>query len=224
MALPESQLDCLASSPWCWHRQPFLVSSPKLQSKVTLSPNPKCPFLPLCPQFLFTEPLHCRVESVSQRHGSEVPWPWQPSKTPGAPQRMPTTVWVCLCRGQTALHAGLAGSPHTPSTLARTNKLPHLATEHAWLECWQFSQEPSRGNHHAEGGNISPPLEVYCERWSLNGASVCVWSGREVLDDKLRFKYTRQETSNSNGTGPTRLPKSLRHATGDTTGKALPFH
>lgn len=33
-------------------------------------------------------------------------------------------------------------------------------------------------------------LEVYCEHGSLNGASVCVWLGREVLDEELWFKYT----------------------------------
>lgn len=99
------------------------------------------------------------------------------SAAPWSPQRAPTTVHVCLCYRTSAPHARLADSPHTPSTLAGTNKLPHLATEHAWLECWQFSQEPSRGNHHTEGGNISPHLEMCCECWHLNGASVCVWLG-----------------------------------------------
>lgn len=99
------------------------------------------------------------------------------SAGPWSPQRAPTTVHVCLCCRLSAPHARLADSPHTPSTLAGTNKLPHLATEHAWLECWQFSQEPSRGNHHADGGNISPHLEMCCECWRLNGASVCVWLG-----------------------------------------------
>lgn len=99
---------------------------------------------------------------------------WRSLQAPGTPKEHQLQYKSASAADRVLHMPGWLTHSHTPSTLAGTNKLPHLATEHAWLECWQFSQEPSRGNHHTEGGNISPHLEMCCECWRLNGASVCV--------------------------------------------------
>lgn len=185
---PEPRPNSLASSPsrtgtcgtfWC-HLHHFTPVIAKYH------PSPKC-----WVSFPISEPL-CPPASLS---GMPFPafftakWPltgpkaWlkgptPPTISPGTPSGhtscLPPRAWPCL----THPHLPHPPSLGTPSTFAEMNKLSHLATEHTQLERWQFSQEPLCGNHHNEGGNISPRPDIYCKFLSLT--NLCMSVGRGV--------------------------------------------